>query len=79
MLCKWCGIKEAGEEDHCEDCEKQYDEDIERIDDLCDKGHTQHCACRQVWGDGECSCELEKHYDPYWWIKEYSAVPFTTA
>lgn len=19
-------------------------------------GHTSHCACRQVWGDGECEC-----------------------
>jgi hypothetical protein len=20
------------------------------------KGHTHHCACRIVWGDGECEC-----------------------
>jgi len=22
-------------------------------------GHTGHCACRFVWGDGECSCSKE--------------------
>ena len=47
------------------------------LDELCDKieimslekqGHSNHCACRQVWGDGECECDLyEKGYDPYAW------------
>jgi hypothetical protein len=21
-------------------------------------GHSHHCACRQVWGDGECECPI---------------------
>ena len=23
------------------------------------KGHSHHCACRLVWGDGECECGLK--------------------
>ena len=37
---------------------------------LTEKGHSYHCACRIVWGDGCCSCDMEKKgYDPYWWMK----------
>jgi len=25
-----------------------------------DEGHTHHCACRMVWGGGECECNLNK-------------------
>jgi len=78
MLCRLCGLKESFEEELCDDCGKQWDEDIDRIDALVSQGHTRHCACRQIWGDGGCSCELEKHYDPYWWMKMIE-VPFTTA
>jgi len=21
------------------------------------EGHTNHCGCRQVWGDGQCECQ----------------------
>ena len=36
------------------------------IDEIQSKGHPHHCACRQVWGDGECECDLYKQgYDPY--------------
>ena len=31
-------------------------EDQERIGVLMLDGHTEHCAKRQVWGDGECTC-----------------------
>lgn len=31
-------------------------EDQERIGVLMLEGHTEHCAKRQVWGDGECAC-----------------------
>lgn len=27
-----------------------------RIADLRISGHSYHCACRMVWGDGECEC-----------------------
>lgn len=47
----------------------EHADDLKCIDALVAQGHTRHCACRQVWGDGECSCELEKAYDPYWWMK----------
>ena len=63
MLCKLCGLKESFEEELCDDCEKQWDEDIDRVDALVSQGHTRHCACRQVWGDGEC---------------ERGRMPFTT-
>ena len=28
-----------------------------QIDRFVEDGHTRHCACRLVWGDGECECE----------------------
>jgi len=28
----------------------------DRVEDIEKSGHTYHCACRQVWGDGECDC-----------------------
>lgn len=37
-----------------------YDEDTMdnvKINSLIMEGHTEHCACRQVWGDGECECK----------------------
>ena len=45
-------------------------EDSKKIDEIIAKGHPHHCACRQVWGDGECECDLYKQgYDPYAWLK----------
>lgn len=38
MLCKLCGLKESFEEELCDDCEKQWDEDIDRIDALVSQG-----------------------------------------
>jgi len=35
---------------------KEEAENIERIKELRNDGHTRHCACRLVWGDGECEC-----------------------
>ena len=44
--------------------------DKERIEQIVSQGHSRHCACRQVWGDGECECSMyEKGYDPYAWAK----------
>lgn len=43
---------------------------LKQIKKLQKKGHSHHCACRQVWGDGECECHLyRKGYDPFAWIK----------
>lgn len=48
----------------------EWDSDLKKIDDIISQGHSHHCACRQVWGDGECECDLYEHgYDPYAWMK----------
>jgi len=48
----------------------EWDSDLKKIDDIISQGHSRHCACRQVWGDGECECDLYKQgYDPYAWMK----------
>ncbi len=39
-----------------EEWEKEEAENLERIKGLRKVGHTHHCACRIVWGDGECEC-----------------------
>ena len=44
----------------CQKCSDQETEDRERIDEFIIKGHSDHCACRLVWGDGECECHLRK-------------------
>ena len=36
-----------------------YREELERIEELVREGHTYHCACRMVYGDGECECQLK--------------------
>jgi len=49
----------------------QAAEDEERIEALESEGHPPHCAARQVFGDGECECDLyKKGYDPYAWMKK---------
>ena len=58
----------------CADCiVKMYNENEayqKRIEELEKAGHSSHCAARQVWGDGECECDMYKDgYDPYAWIK----------
>lgn len=42
----------------CDDCHKQNEIDHKLIFRLERKGHTRHCAKRQVWGDGECECAM---------------------
>ena len=34
------------------------DDQIASIEQLVEEGHPYHCACRQVWGDGECECGM---------------------
>lgn len=31
-------------------------DNLKKIDQLQNEGHSFHCACRQVWGDGVCIC-----------------------
>ena len=52
------------------DWEKEHASELKEIDRIIAGGHSRHCACRQVWGDGECECDLYKRgYDPYRWMK----------
>lgn len=56
----------------CLDCIKDmhFDNlsDLKRIHELEALGHSAHCATRQVYGDGECECEMyAKGYDPHAW------------
>ena len=55
---------------HWRSWEKEEANNLKLIDKIQAEGHPRHCACRQVWGDGECECDLyEKGYDPYAWMK----------
>lgn len=63
-------------EDYCDKCnddkwaewEIEEKENLKLIDSLVKDKHSRHCACRIVWGDGECTCDMEKAgYAPYWW------------
>ena len=91
MKCKKCGIEykpwysgKPIENNLCLECnEVQWLEwEIEEADNLKkietlqkEGGHSHHCACRQVWGDGECECDLyTKGYDPYAWMKGKDVV-----
>jgi len=43
--------------------------DLRMVEELQTQGHTHHCACRQVWGDGECECSMGKHETlPFPWM-----------
>lgn len=55
MICKLCGINPANG-DLCSQCTDQMNEDYDMIDYLVSQGHSRHCACRMVWGDGVCTC-----------------------
>lgn len=45
---------------YCADCvmqeHAQNQADLKMIEDKIKEGHTEHCACRFVWGDAECEC-----------------------
>lgn len=68
--CKMCGVKEAtaknsqGDLIMCQDCFGEWKHDQAVIKRLERSGHTYHCACRQVWGDGECECSKDNWYNP---------------
>lgn len=42
----------------CQPCVNCKD-DKRQIIAMMEEGHTYHCACRSVWGDGECECRLQ--------------------
>jgi hypothetical protein len=76
--CNTYFVPEYWQGGYCKPCNdilwKQWEVDeahnLDEIKNLQNQGHPQHCACRQVWGDGECECDLyAKGYDPYAWLK----------
>jgi hypothetical protein len=55
------------------EAEQQEEEELlKQIDDLMIQGHPYYCAKRQIWGDGECVCELYKKVKPLWGDDEQS-------
>ncbi len=63
MICELCGIKEAsGNGVLCDKCLKESIEDKIEINNWIADGHTQHCAYRLVWGDGECECRRQQNW-----------------
>lgn len=63
MLCRMCGKQEAvtyewkkKQPAMCSECAADWTRDQNVISEHIKKGHTPHCACRMVWGDGECEC-----------------------
>ncbi len=36
--------------------EEEHADELREIEVFERQGHTPHCACRLVWGDGECEC-----------------------
>jgi len=72
--CPQCGTESEflAPDDICSGCEIENKENSQRISELIKAGHPEHCAKRQVWGDGECECDLYKQgYDPYRWLDEF--------
>jgi hypothetical protein len=52
-----CDVAKAADEGMSMiDEERLYQEELKQIREIETQGHTYHCACRQVWGDGECEC-----------------------
>ena len=51
-------IKEISGPENWEEWEKDEKENLDKIGQLRLEGHTHHCACRLVWGDGECECQV---------------------
>lgn len=37
--------------------DKETEQEYSSIYNLCSLGHNYNCACRQVWGNGECECD----------------------
>lgn len=71
--CPMCGneffIKNTGDL-MCGPCTQKTEVSEIRIKKLIQEGNPYHCANRQVYGDGECECDMYKSgYDPYSWVK----------
>lgn len=58
--CNKCRIKdEVPFTGMCRECLDKWNADCELITKLADAGHSNHCACRMVWGLEKCQCGKE--------------------
>ena len=66
---KQCGELGPGPGDElCDSCKSENETDSRLIAALIEQGHAEHCAKRQIYGDGECECDsYKKGYNPYAW------------
>ena len=49
--------------------------DEQKVKQIMKAGHPYLCAMRQVFGDGECECELyKKDYNPNAWMENSGEV-----
>lgn len=61
MKCLACGEREADKgAEICSTCEAEITAENKKIMDLEKDGHSHHCACRMVWGDGLCECKVKE-------------------
>lgn len=63
VVCPQCGNKKTfldpqTTDEPCYACSSENRNDQLRQASLVNKGHTHHCAIRQIWGDGECECGI---------------------
>lgn len=61
MDCRICGkeveyMAFAGAPALCDACSSESLRQHNAIKKLVSEGHTEHCAERMTWGDGECEC-----------------------
>lgn len=57
--CPYCGVM-MPDKAICLMCEMEVEAQYAQIERLIlAEGHTEHCAKRIVWGDGECECHVE--------------------
>ena len=45
-----------------EEIDEDFREENKAVDAFVADGHTKHCACRLVWGDGECECRRQQNW-----------------
>ena len=57
-FCERCGKAFSPQKSYHFLCQKCKLDDY-KISNLMERGHTQHCACRQIFADGECECDVE--------------------
>lgn len=69
ITCFLCGINNCKEGIMCQECIDRHAKNILKIRELEKEGHGFNCAFRQVHGDGECECHLQRQgYDSEWWV-----------